>query len=126
MPSPLPDNAEPPVYALFQAQTVRDVWREWREGINSGPSLAQLEERWGSRWRPKPAQKIAFCRRKVLINRILQLTTQGKSEDEAVEELERYCTGRSLHKLITELTAQAQSGRGRKRAWGMACIAAAG
>jgi hypothetical protein len=126
VPSPLPDDGEPPVYALFQAQTVRDAWREWREGINSGPSLAELEERWGSRWRPKPAQKIAFCRRKVLINRILQLTTEGITEDEAVEELERCRAGRSLRKLITELTAQAQSGRGRKRARGMACIAAAG
>jgi hypothetical protein len=105
VPSPLPDDVEPLVYALFQAQTVRDTWREWREGINSELSQAELEERWGSQWQSKPVQKIAFCRCKVLVNRVLQLTTQGRMEDEAVEELERCHAGRSLRKLITEFMA---------------------
>jgi len=47
--------AEPslPIFiALAKAFTVKDVWREWKEGITGQPAIQELEEKWGSRWRP--------------------------------------------------------------------------
>ena len=42
----------PIVVALARAFTVKDVWREWQEGLAGQPAIRELEEKWGSRWRP--------------------------------------------------------------------------
>lgn len=43
----------PPVYTeLVKVYTVRDVWRDWTEGLAGRPAVRELEEAWGSRWRP--------------------------------------------------------------------------
>jgi len=44
LPPSRPIDAGPPAYTLFDARTVADVWREWREGIAGGPALQVLEE----------------------------------------------------------------------------------
>ena len=57
----------PPVYAeLAKAYTVQDVWREWQDGLGGRPAVRELEEAWGSRWRPGNMVRVQFCRRKVL------------------------------------------------------------
>jgi hypothetical protein len=37
------------ITALAKAFTVRDTWREWKEGITGQPVIRELEEAWGSR-----------------------------------------------------------------------------
>lgn len=46
--------------------TVKDAWREWREGLAGRPAVCELEDKWGSRWRPGNTVRVQFCRRKVL------------------------------------------------------------
>jgi hypothetical protein len=94
----------PPVYTeLAKAYTVRDAWREWREGLAGRPAVQELEEAWGSRWRPGSTVRVQFCRRKVLWDEVLARVARGKTEEEAVVELELLRAGRSLNQLADEL-----------------------
>jgi hypothetical protein len=43
--------SQPIFIALARAFTVKDVWREWKEGLAGQPVIQELEEKWGSRWR---------------------------------------------------------------------------
>ncbi|KAL9573972.1 hypothetical protein ACKAV7_001916 [Fusarium commune] len=54
-PAPAPEPpvpGMPVVAALAKVFTVRDVCKEWEEGIAGQPAVWVLEEAWGSRWRP--------------------------------------------------------------------------
>ncbi|PMD14622.1 hypothetical protein NA56DRAFT_734929 [Hyaloscypha hepaticicola] len=98
------DAAGPPTLtALARVFTVKDAWREWQEGLAGRPALRELEERWGSRWRPGNAIRIAFSRRKVIWDEVLARTARGKSVNEIVAELELLRAGRSLSSLVEEL-----------------------
>lgn len=45
-------EGEPQRYRMSRAvKTVRDLWREWTIGLQGGPSIVALDNRWGSRWR---------------------------------------------------------------------------
>jgi hypothetical protein len=99
----------PPVYTeLAKAYTVQDVWREWREGLAGRPAVQELEEAWGSRWRPGNIVRVQFCRRKVLWDEVLARVARGKTEEEAVTELELLRAGRSLNQLVDELKHRRQ------------------
>mgnify|MGYP003622938085 CR=1 FL=1 len=84
---------------------MEDVRREWEEGILGMPPLQELEEKWGALWRPSSAQKVAFCRRKVVIDELTYLSHQGLSSQEAVAKLETRRGRSSLRQLIDSLTA---------------------
>ncbi|KAF2185275.1 hypothetical protein K469DRAFT_576716, partial [Zopfia rhizophila CBS 207.26] len=88
--------------------TVKDVWREWKEGFVGLPAVRELEERWGSRWRPGNVVRVQFCRRKVIWDELLARIARGKGEEEAVTELELLRAGRSLNQLIDELKQRRQ------------------
>jgi len=96
-------DVEPPVYTLIKARTVNEVWREWNEGILGGPAVKDLELKWGSRWRPLPKERVAFCRRKVIIDDILKQQQHGESVSDAVTALELVRGDRSLDWLIKEI-----------------------
>ena len=122
----------PPVAtALARAFTVADVWREWKQGLAGRPAICELEEAWGSRWRPGNAVRVQFCRRKVIWDEVLaRVAHSGQSEEEAVAELELLRAGRSLNQLVDELKQRRQSkllgrgsqrilrGHGRRARWG--------
>jgi hypothetical protein len=121
-----------PVFtALARAFTVKEVWREWKEGLAGRPAIQELEERWGSSWRPGNAVRVQFCRRKVIWDELLARIARGKSEEEAVAELEQLRAGRSLNRLVDELKQRHQQqrrpagpapgrarGQGRTGRWG--------
>jgi hypothetical protein len=106
-PAPLAPSM-PVVTALAKAFTVRDAWREWKEGIAGQPAIRELEEAWGSRWRPGNGVRVQFCRRKVIWDAVLARTARGKSEEEAVAELELLRAGRSLNQLVDDLKQRRQ------------------
>lgn len=113
----------PPVYTeLAKAYTVRDAWREWKEGLAGRPAVQELEEAWGSRWRLGNMVRVQFCRRKVLWDEVLARIARGKTEEEAIAELELLRASRSLNQLVDELKHRRQrrpglnSTRGQGRA----------
>lgn len=94
----------PPVYTeLAKAYNVRDAWRDWTDGLADRPAVRELEDTWGSHWRPSNSIRVQFCRRKVIWDEVRARVTRGKSEEEAVAELELLRAGRSLYQLIDEL-----------------------
>jgi len=103
-----PGAGVPIVTALTRAFTVKDVWREWQEGIAGQPAIRELEEKWGSRWRPTNAVRVQFCRRKVIWDEVLARVARGKSADAAVAELELLRAGRSINHLVDELKQRRQ------------------
>ncbi|KAF6527764.1 hypothetical protein HZS61_008066 [Fusarium oxysporum f. sp. conglutinans] len=117
-PAPAPEPpvpGMPVVAALAKVFTVRDVWKEWEEGIAGQPAVRVLEETWGSRWRPGNEIRVQFCRRKVIWDELLARTASGKSEEEAVAELELLRAGRSLNRLVDELKQRRRRGQGQGR-----------
>jgi hypothetical protein len=107
-----PAEPSPTVFqTLTKAYTVQDVWRDWKEGVAGRPAVRELEERWGSRWRPGGTIRVQFCRRKVIWDELLTRVARGQSEDEAVAELERLREGRSLNQLIDSLKLRRRRSR---------------
>lgn len=85
---------------MFKVYTVQDIWKEWNEGFAGRPPVKELEEKWGSRWRPSNQIRVQFCRRKVIWDELLARIACGKTEDEAISELELLRAGRNLNKLV--------------------------
>jgi hypothetical protein len=96
------------VTALARVFTVKDAWREWRDGLPGQVAIRELEERWGSRWRPGNTIKVQFCRRKVIWDAVRARRARGRTEEEAVDELEQLRAGRSLNQLVDELRQRRQ------------------
>lgn len=128
-PSTAPTPSPPLCTALAKVYTVQDVWREWRDGLAGRPAIRELEETWGSRWRPGNTVRVQFCRRKVIWDEVLARVTRGKGEEEAVAELELLRAGRSLNQLVDELKhrrrrqrqlgASSIRGQGRAGRWAL-------
>jgi Transcriptional activator of glycolytic enzymes len=112
VPTDQPDG--PPAYAQPSLQTVEEVWREWKAGVNGGPAISQLEERWGASWRRSGQQAQWFCRRKVVWDKVKELISLGHSEAAAVENVELLRGGGTLYQLVTKLKRERQDdGEGR-------------
>jgi hypothetical protein len=101
----------PLITSLPKAFTVQDVWKQWAEGFAGQPAIQGLEERWGARWRPGNAVKVQFCRRRVVWDALLGRIAQGKSEEEAIAELEVLRAGKSLNQLVDKLRQRRQRRR---------------
>jgi hypothetical protein len=115
-PALAPEPLEPDmlvVAVLAKVFTVRDVWKEWVEGIAGQPAVRVLEETWGSRWRPGNRVRVQFCSRKVIWDELLARTASGKNEEEAIAELELLRAGRILNRLIDELKQRRRRGQAR-------------
>ena len=106
------DKDHPPDYRMSRTNsTVYDLWREWSEGLGSnGYAVRELEEMYGPRWRPEQSEKMYFGRRKVIIGEVIRRMQQGKTKDQAIEELEFVRRGlsdnASLDKLSKHLSSQ--------------------
>jgi Transcriptional activator of glycolytic enzymes len=98
----------PPAYSLMKAHSVADVWREWKEGIAGRPPVEELERAWGARWRPGHQMRMAWCRRKVVLDEITRLIQSGLDPTLAVQHLEtqRQRNRQTLPSLIRALQAE--------------------
>lgn len=116
-PPPLPtapESSPPVVTALPKVYTVQDVWREWKEGVAGQPAVQELEERWGSRWRPGTNIRVQFCRRKVIWDEVRARIAKGRTEEEAVKELEQLRGHGTLNRLVDSIKQRQQrAGRGQ-------------
>jgi hypothetical protein len=104
VPSAPPDGSMPRVTSLTTVYTVEDLWRQWKDGLPGEPGpVRDLEDRYGSRWRPDNKVRVQFCRRKVVWDEVLRLIRSGKSEEEALRAVEALRAGQSLNRLIDML-----------------------
>jgi hypothetical protein len=77
MPSEASGDPGPPTVILMDSHTVADVWRKWKEGIAGRPALEELERVSGARWRPGQAMRMAWCRRKAVLDEIARVIQSG-------------------------------------------------
>ena len=99
----------PPAYSLMKAHSVADVWREWKEGIAGQPPLEELERVWGAHWCPGQQMRMAWCRRKVVLDEVTSLIQTGALDPTlAVQRLEdqRQRNKQTLPSLIRALQAE--------------------
>jgi hypothetical protein len=103
-PSIVPSNASVPQYLLSSSlTTVVDVYNEWFIGIPPKPSVASLDQAYGTKWRYKgskgdpddkklaQAQRKAYSRRKKIIDGITKYASeQGIEIIEAARLLEQH------------------------------------
>jgi len=101
----------PPVYVLYAAKTLDDVWREWDSGILGGPALRDLEATWGDKWRRSGAERTAWCRRKTLVDELVGRVSRGLTPAEAIADLEAQRGGRSLPSFRAWLVQQRKQQR---------------
>ncbi|KAN0079726.1 Transcriptional activator of glycolytic enzymes domain containing protein [Elaphomyces granulatus] len=86
--------------------TITDLWKEWTVGLGGQPSVEDLDERWGSRWR-HGAEFQSYPRRKVVITEIKWLVAGGREAREVVDSLEAQDQG------ILESSDQRSEGGGQ-------------
>ncbi|KAK4217014.1 hypothetical protein QBC37DRAFT_415804 [Rhypophila decipiens] len=105
-----------PIVSCFpKVYTVADVWHEWKKGVAGGPAIESLEEQYGHRWRPGNTMTVQFCRRKVVWDALKTLIARGRSEGEAIRELEALRGGQSINKLVDRLRQRRQRQRHRQK-----------
>ena len=71
--------------------SVHEVWDEWNTGINGKMSVVKMNDRYGTKWRSKPAQRKLYLNRLLIVEEIKH-RAQGCSVDLAIKELEDICT----------------------------------
>ncbi|OXV11391.1 hypothetical protein Egran_00848 [Elaphomyces granulatus] len=88
-----------------ELRTVRQLWDEWFTGIDGGPSVDQLNQKWGSKWRTDPKENNFYSRRKAIIDEVTRRTVDGDWQAAVAEvDLMREQAGDlSLDKLITKI-----------------------
>lgn len=87
-------------------KTVKDLLRLWRHGVSGMPSIDSLEERWGSRWRPRQ-EKQFFSTRKIIIDEVVRnAKAQGLTEEAAAEQMDRKRANNSLDKVFRAIRSR--------------------
>jgi hypothetical protein len=84
--------------------TVRQVWQEYTDGINGGPSIQSLERQG---WRRDGRERMYYSRRNCIYRHINARLQCGEGEEAILADLEARCAGKSLHWLQNVLQHQA-------------------
>ncbi|KAK9473810.1 transcriptional activator of glycolytic enzymes-domain-containing protein [Dipodascopsis tothii] len=84
-------TATVPQYRMSRSTvTVQDLWKEWENGLNGGPSVRTLEETYGTGWRNHSAERKFFCLRKVIIDYVQKVASADNVDVEiAVDRVEQ-------------------------------------
>ena len=83
--------------------------------------VEQLENEWGTAWRPQKHQRVEFCRRKVIWDEMRRLVASGLSEDQAIEHLEEMRGTSSMNVLRERVEAQRKAREGLLQALLISC-----
>ncbi|CAO3572901.1 unnamed protein product [Mortierella alpina] len=86
-----PTTGPPFQYRMNQNnKTVFDIWTEWMEGSNGGPSISTMNRRYGDlSWLPAEERELYRDQRMVLVEAEKLVRLRGLQVKQALEELER-------------------------------------
>ena len=80
-----------PVYQLMRnLTTVPQVWQEYQYGLNGNPSFKSILQNHGKTWLQSASEAKYYNRRKKIYRYIMKAFANGKSEEDAVNELEDF------------------------------------
>jgi hypothetical protein len=108
--APAPELEPAPKHRMCRAvRTVEDLWREWTEGLQGKPSIAELDRRWGNRWRAGRQSELQwYSLRLEVIKEIRRVAQARRTSEEAAmwqvsqQQQQRRC---SLDQLCKQLRA---------------------
>ena len=84
-------NPIKPIYQLSRnLKTVANVWEEYKNGLNGGPSVESIVQQYGTTWLNTDTERKYYRYRKKIYDYILNAVGSGKSEKDAVNELEEF------------------------------------
>ncbi|KJZ70362.1 hypothetical protein HIM_10253 [Hirsutella minnesotensis 3608] len=100
----------PPRYHMCRAvKTVEALWSEWTVGLRGGPAIADLDTRWGSRWRAGRQNELQwYSLRLEVIKEIRKVAKAHRCSEEAamhIVNVQQQQTGRSLDLFCKQLRA---------------------
>ena len=79
----------PPIFKLSRRlQTVKDVWQEYKYGIDGNPSVESIVNKYGPKWFQSAAEERFYTARKRIYDYIKKYIANGESESGAVQKLE--------------------------------------
>lgn len=106
---PVPTSSVPTYTLNRDLCTVNQVWQEYEVGRPGCPSVKQLEEDYGTKWRRDPTQSRYYLRRKVLYDELERIAGEKRiSLEDAAGVLEetRKRNSKSLDTLSTMISTQ--------------------
>ena len=81
----------PPTYVLLRhLYTVPQVWQEYKYGVNGNPSVESLVQQFGTGWLKTNTEGKYYKGRKRIYEYISNEIANGKSEQDAVQDLEEF------------------------------------
>lgn len=87
---------------------VRSLVEEWTQGLSGLPSIMELDNNFGSKWRSAAKERRHYCDRKIIMNEYLRLI-QEMTQEQAIQILERKRAGAGLHTLTVKLRDEKKS-----------------
>ncbi|KAL2137536.1 hypothetical protein VTI28DRAFT_9169 [Corynascus sepedonium] len=106
----LDPDLQPPRYRMCRAvKTVEALWREWTVGLRGQPAVAELDSKWGSRWRSGRQSELQWYSLRLEVIREIQRVAQAKRIGEQaamhIVSLQQQQTGCSLDQFCKQLRA---------------------
>ncbi len=84
-------------------RTLKDVWDEWNSPWDNHESVAELNQKFGQKWRiMSPKEKKTYSRRKAVVE-LIQARSKGKDINQVIEDLEKERSGRAIATWIDEV-----------------------
>ena len=85
--------------------TVTELWKEWRDGLDGGPSVAQLKNKYRGKWPKSSGEQKFFSRRFAIVKKIREyMEAHRASPEDAVAYYEGVRGSASIDKLSKMLT----------------------
>ncbi|KAE8255342.1 hypothetical protein A4X03_0g5579 [Tilletia caries] len=66
--------------------SVGQLWAEWEYGMGGRPSVAEMDSRWGNKWRTKDTHRKHYARRINIITKIKSLATERHTSCEVIAQ----------------------------------------
>ena len=90
-------QVQEPNYKLSRGlKTIAQIWQEYKYGINGQPSIESLNKQYGSMWRADSRENKFYSLRNHIYKAILKSIQGGKSEHEAIQDLETMMVSKGL------------------------------
>lgn len=88
--TPAPGSSVPQYTLNRTLKTVHQVWEEYQHGIFGGPSVKELADTYGTKWRKDPTNSRYFLRRNILYEEMMKVSrAKGITLEDAAHDMDK-------------------------------------